>query len=196
VRYRTRDGIPGVQAVVPLLTTDGLALLVDRGWLHTENRGITAAELPDPPLGEVTITGYVRADGEGGSTAVDDLSTRAISSVRLGEALGREVYGGFVELRSEDPEPAEALAPVQLPERSDGPHFYYGLQWWFFGILALIGFSYLAWDERRHGPRGQRPRRHSARSRPPSTGNITPEMNDAAGERTKAATRPNSSGSP
>ena len=36
VRYRTRDGVPGVDVVVPLVTAGGTALLVDRGWLQTE----------------------------------------------------------------------------------------------------------------------------------------------------------------
>ncbi len=158
VRYRTRDGSSGVDSVVPLVTGDGTALLVDRGWLPTQGSDIPApADVPAPPEGEVTITGWVRADGTGDSIAVDDQSTRAISSVAIGEALDREVYGGFVELRSEDPEPEEPLEPVELPELDNGPHFFYGLQWWFFGVLAIFGFGYLAYDERKRGPRGQRP---------------------------------------
>ena len=101
------------------------------------------------------MTGWVRRDGTGSSTAVSDGSTRAISSDRIGEALDREVYDGFVDLRSEDPEPADALEPAELPDLDNGPHFFYGLQWWFFGVLALFGFGYLAWDERR-GPRARR----------------------------------------
>jgi cytochrome oxidase assembly protein ShyY1 len=158
VRYRTRDGIGGVDAVVPLETAGGTTLLVDRGWLATDNRAIDASEIPPPPAGEVTVTAWVRADGEGDSTAVDDHSTRAISSEAIGPALDREVYGGFVELRSEDPDPAEPLEPAEPPDLSEGPHFFYGLQWWFFGVLALGGFAYLAWDERRNGPRGDRRR--------------------------------------
>ena len=196
VRYRTRDGVGGVDAVVPLVTAGGTALLVDRGWMATENRAITPEEIPAPPEGEVTITAWVRADGTGDSTAVDDRSTRAISSVEIGQALDREVYGGFVELRSEEPEPAEPLEPAEPPDLSEGPHFFYGLQWWFFGVLALGGFRYLAWDERRNGPRGERRRSQSARSIPPSTGTIAPVTNDAAGESRNAATRPNSAGSP
>jgi cytochrome oxidase assembly protein ShyY1 len=165
VRYRTRDGIGGVDSVVPLVTADGTALVVDRGWMATDNRAVGPDELPAPPPGEVTITGWVRADGTGDSTRVTDRSTRAISSEAIGEALDREVYGGFVDLRSEDPEPAEPLEPAELPELDNGPHFFYGLQWWFFGVLALGGFLYLAWDERRHGPR--RERRDTARSRAP-----------------------------
>ena len=199
VRYRTRDGRSGVDVVVPLVTADGTALLVDRGWVETEPSGTDRGDIPDPPADEVTVTGWVRADGSGDSTAVTDRSTRAISSQEIGAALGRDVYGGFVELQAEDGEPAAGLQPVELPELDNGPHFFYGLQWWFFGVLAVFGFCYLAWDERKNGPRGGRQghkKAQSARSIPPSTGSITPVTNDAAGESRKAAARPNSSGSP
>ncbi len=157
VRYRTREGAAGVDVVVPLVTADGTALLVDRGWLATQAAGTAPPSVPEPPAGEVTVTGYVRADGEGSSTGVVDQQTRAISSAAIGGALDREVYRGFVELRSEDPGPATPLEPVELPELDNGPHFFYGLQWWFFGLLALGGFGYLAYDERRRGgPRGPR----------------------------------------
>ena len=156
----TREGIAGVDVVVPLVTDSGTSLLVDRGWLRTQNAGTAEPDdVPAPPSGTVTVSGYVRADGSGDSTTVSDRSTRAIDSDRVGAALDREVYGGFVELRSEDPAPATPLEPVELPELNDGPHFFYGLQWWFFGVLAVFGFGYLAYDERRRGPRGQRPRR-------------------------------------
>ncbi len=161
VRYRTRDGAPGVDVVVPLVTADGTALLVDRGWLQTEAAGRAPTSVPAPPTGEVTVTGYVRADGTGDSTGVVDRQTRAVSSERIGEALDREVYGGFVELRTEDPPPPTALMPTELPDLDDGPHFFYGLQWWFFGLLALTGFGYLAYDEWR---RSRRPSRSPAPS--------------------------------
>ncbi len=155
VRYRTRDGAPGVDVVVPLVLDDGSAVLVDRGWLGTDARTAEGVDAPAPPPGEVTMTGWVRRDGTGSSTAVSDGSTRAISSDRIGEALDREVYDGFVDLKSEDPEPADPLERAELPDLDNGPHFFYGLQWWFFGVLALFGFGYLAWDERR-GPRARR----------------------------------------
>lgn len=155
VRYRTRDGQSGVDVVVPLVTADGTALLVDRGWMRTENQGSGTVDVPEPPVGEVTVEGWVRADATGDSTAVDDHSTRAISSEEIGPAIGHPVFGGFVELRSEDGRPADGLEPVELPELDNGPHFFYGLQWWFFGLLAIVGFTYLAWDEWRSGRRGE-----------------------------------------
>jgi cytochrome oxidase assembly protein ShyY1 len=159
VRYRTREGEPGVDVVVPLVTADGTALVVDRGWVATDDPHFDAADdAPAPPSGEVTITGWVRVDGEGSSTSVSDGGMRAISSKEIGDALDQRVYGGFVELHSEDPEPDDPLLAPEAPDLGEGPHFFYGLQWWFFGVLALGGFGYLAYDERKHGPRGQRPR--------------------------------------
>jgi len=152
VRYRTRDGASGVDVVVPLVTSSGTALLVDRGWVATDNRATAPDDVPAPPPGEVTITGWVRADGTGESTAVSERSTRAISSVEIGDALDREVYGGFVDLRTEDPEAATPLARAELPDLDNGPHFFYGLQWWFFGLLAVGGFFYLMYDEWRTRP--------------------------------------------
>jgi cytochrome oxidase assembly protein ShyY1 len=221
VRYRTRDGESGTDVVVPLVTGDGTALLVDRGWMPSDNRGTDPSDVPAPPSGEVTVTGWVRADATD-SAEVSDHSTRAISSVEIGRALDRDVYGGFVDLKS-----------VELPELNNGPHFFYGLQWWFFGVLAVFGFFYLMYDEWRSERRGEpsvraealaerkqkraaklskkqavraayererqkQPRRPAQRERnmPPSTGTMAPDTNDAAGESRKAATRPNSSGSP
>jgi cytochrome oxidase assembly protein ShyY1 len=165
VRYRTRDGASGVDVVVPLVTADGTALLVDRGWLATDNRGGSDIEAPAPPTGQVEVVGWVRRDATGASTEVSDLSTRAISSTEIGAALDRTVYGGFVDLRSESPEPAQPLAGPELPDLGEGPHFFYGLQWWFFGLLAIGGFLYLVYDEWRGKAAERRSGRTGGRGR-------------------------------
>lgn len=154
VRYRTREGAAGVDVVVPLELPDGSSVLVDRGWFGTDNRGATSEDVPEPPAGEVTVTGFVRQDAEGDSTQVSDQSTRAVNSAEIAEALDREVLGGWIDLRTESPEAATPLAPVEMPELDEGPHFFYGLQWWFFAGLALAGFVWFArieWLERRRG---------------------------------------------
>src|SRR5690606_22590136 len=113
----------GVDAVVPLVLADGSSLLVDRGWWPTENRGEVPDDLPAPPAGEVTVTGWVRLDATGDSAEVTDQGTRAISSVEIGQALDREVLGGFVDVATESPEPEQPLTRVELPALDDGPHF-------------------------------------------------------------------------
>jgi cytochrome oxidase assembly protein ShyY1 len=148
LKYQTRDGAPGVDVVTPLRTAEGAAVLVDRGWLATDNSGGTRPDLPAATAGTVTVLGWVRVDGSGGSTTVSDLATRAISSRAAAKVLPYPLYGGFLDLHTESPAPAKPLEPADLPDdTSEGPHFFYGLQWWFFGALAVIGFGYLAYDE-------------------------------------------------
>jgi hypothetical protein len=147
------------------------------------------------------VVGRVRVDATGDSTTVVDHSTRAINSAAIGRAIDAPVYGGFVDLVSEDPAPETKLEPPELPDHGNGPHFFYGLQWWFFGLLAIGGFIYLVIDEWRMRE-GRKPRPDAdrkpqrARSIPPSTGSMAPDTKEAAGESRKAAARPNSSGSP
>jgi cytochrome oxidase assembly protein ShyY1 len=147
VKYQTRDAGPGVDVVTPLRTDQG-AVLVDRGWMASENNGGTRPRLPAAQAGDVTVLGWVRVDGTGSSTQVHDLATRAISSRAAARVLPYPLYGGFLDLHSESPAPATRLGATEMPDdKSEGPHFFYGLQWWFFGVLAVVGFGYLAYDE-------------------------------------------------
>ena len=148
VKYQTRDGAPGVDVVTPLRTDSGAAILVDRGWLGTQNSGSARPELPPATPGEVTVVGWVRVDGSGGSTTVSDLATRAVSSAAAAKVVPYPLYGGFLDLHTETPPPATKLGAIELPDdTSEGPHFFYGIQWWFFGAMAVFGFGYLAYDE-------------------------------------------------
>ncbi len=178
VRYQTRDGASGVDVVTPLrLDGSGDLLLVDRGWVATSNQGDSSPEVPGPPAGEVQITGWVRADATGDSTAVHDRSTRAVSSRAIGPTLDGDVLGGFVDLEAERPEAAEPLAVTDTPDLGNGPHFFYGLQWWFFAALAVFGFGYLAYDERRKLRVGET---SGAEPQEPRTTGATPSREGAA----------------
>jgi len=151
LKYQTSDdGAAGVDVITPLRTGDGAAVLVDRGWMATENSGNIRPRLPAAPSGTVTVTGYIRPDASGGATQVADMSTRAISSTAIAKELPYPLYGGFLDVAAQSPPADDGLTPTDLPDdTSDGPHFFYGLQWWFFGVLAVFGFFYLMYDERR-----------------------------------------------
>jgi cytochrome oxidase assembly protein ShyY1 len=157
LKYQTRDQGAGVDVVTPLVTENGPAVLVDRGWVSTGNTGGSRPDLPRATEGRVTVTGWVRRDATGNATKVSDLSTRAISSEEIAEVTPYPLYRGFLDLAEESPEPTRRLELTELPDdTSNGPHFFYGLQWWFFGALAVFGFCYLAWDEfRQHRRRRQ-----------------------------------------
>ena len=138
VKFTTREGKAGADVVTPLVLADGSALLVDRGWLATENTNARPADSPAPPSGRVTIEGWLRPDNEAGDNAVVpvDGQVRAIASHGLRKYVGRPVWPGFVHLQK----PASpGLAPEPRPHVGHALNFFYALQWWFFSGLALIG---------------------------------------------------------
>jgi cytochrome oxidase assembly protein ShyY1 len=149
VLYRTRAGVPGVDLVVPLRTSSGSALVVDRGWVATRGGIDAPAALPPPPHGVVTVTGWVRRDADGGSDQTTPHAgfVRAISSSAISASVPYPLYDGFVEATREQPASKPAPAAALSPDLSSGPHFFYGLQWFFFAILAIGFFVYFAWTE-------------------------------------------------
>ena len=160
VRYRTRDGAAGIDVVVPLVTADGTALLVDRGWLRTDNRGSDRRRRPAAPAGEVTVDGLGAARRHRrqhrGRRPVDAGDLQRARSARRSD---REVYGGFVDLRSEDPPPATApgagrAARPRTRARTSSTACSGGSS----ACWRSFGFVYLAYDEwrKRAGSAAQR----------------------------------------
>ena len=149
VRYQTSGQARGVDVLVPLVTEGGAAVLVDRGFFESPAGTPDPAEVPPPPAGEVTVTGWLREDSTASSSATvaSDGTVRAVSSAALADSLPYPMTGGWVQAREETPAPAEALIGPEPPELDSGPHFFYALQWWFFALLALTGYFYFAWDE-------------------------------------------------
>ncbi|HET7386434.1 MAG TPA: SURF1 family protein [Nocardioidaceae bacterium] len=148
VRYQTRNGRSGVDVVTPLRTPSGAAVLVDRGWQSAPNTAETP-KLRPAPGGQVTVVGWTRVNATGDAAVVAHSSTRAVSSATVAPTLDYPLYGGFLDLEHTSPKPAHPLVKAELPSLGNGPHFFYGLQWWFFACLAVFGFGYLAYDERR-----------------------------------------------
>jgi cytochrome oxidase assembly protein ShyY1 len=148
VKFSTRDGAPGVDVVTPFVLSSGQAVLVDRGWQESENT-VARPNVPAPPAGEVTITGWLRQNNGAGGEAVRPIKgqIRAISSIGFAKSVPYDLLGGYLNLRSEDPPPAAKLAAEPEPERGQGPHFFYALQWWFFALLAVVGYFWFARSE-------------------------------------------------
>ncbi|MEO5651635.1 MAG: SURF1 family protein [Marmoricola sp.] len=156
LKYQTRDQSAGIELVTPLVTGSGAGVLVDRGWVLASNN-VVRPELPAATSGEVTVTGWVRRDATGDATRISEMATRAISSRTAAAEVSYPLYRGFIDLDEQDPAAATKLQAAELPDHTgNGPHFFYGLQWWFFGALAVFGFFYLAFDEWRQKRRPKR----------------------------------------
>ncbi len=150
VRYRSLEGQQGFHVLVPLVTADGTALLVDRGFIPRDLRAAVPTA-PAPPSGEVTIIGRARQSESGRGTGEDERTgtIRFIDVDALAGELPYPVYGAWVELLAEDP--AAADPPQQIPEPAPGtgPHLIYAVQWWLFAAVAPVGFFLLLRSEAR-----------------------------------------------
>lgn len=158
VQFVNRDGVPGVDVVTPLLLEDGSALLVDRGFMETRRTSQRPDDVPAPPEGEVTVSGWLRLDTGAGpqATQVVDGQVRAISSQQLADYVPYDLRSGYLDLQEQDPSPTSGtdgttLAPEPYPDLGSGPHFFYALQWWFFALLAIVGYGWFARIEARDG---------------------------------------------
>jgi len=152
VRYQTRDGQAGVTVVTPLRFSDGTQVLVERGWEPAPNTASAEVDVPAPPDGSVTVHGWARPDQSGDSDEITpaDGQVRLISSEGFEDVVDGPLLDGYVSVDSEQPPPSQPLTQgPQMPELDSGPHFFYGLQWWFFGLLAVGGFGYFAYLEAR-----------------------------------------------
>ncbi len=150
VKFSTRDGAPGVDVVTPLLLDDGSTVLIDRGWMQTLNNNERPTDVQAPPEGTVEVVGWVRPDNGAKDEAVTpvDGQVRAISSTAVAETLGLDLRHGYVDLQEQTGGTGDLrLEPV--PDLGQGPHFFYAFQWWFFGLLAVVGYFWFAWSEAR-----------------------------------------------
>ena len=137
----------GFHVVTPLVTEDGGAVLVNRGWvpLLLDTPPIAQAA---PPSGEVTITGWISptqtrpafgpTDPAGG---VLDVMSR-IDIERIQQQTPYELAPVYliVESESRDELPV-ALPPPELED--EGSHLAYAIQWFGFTLTGIVGYWFL-----------------------------------------------------
>lgn len=141
VRYRSNNGGTGTEVVVPLRTTDGKVVLVDRGFIVRAAGEAPPETLPAPPPGTVTVMGHLRRSENGSPEAVTPAlgAVRLINGPAIGTWLGTDVLDGYIGLLQVTPAQDGPFVPVVTPTLDDGPHFWYAVQWFMFTGIALTG---------------------------------------------------------
>lgn len=141
-RGRTFDGDVGFEVLAPFQLDTGSVVLIDRGWIPLGDKG--AADVPAyaaAPVGEVTVTGWVRPGEKSRGKASTPGQIASISLADASAALGTPLLGGYVQLQ-EDSSPGSATAPEPIPlgkpDRSLGAHQAYAYQWWMTMPLGLV----------------------------------------------------------
>ncbi|WP_425308614.1 SURF1 family protein [Ammonicoccus fulvus] len=141
VRYRYNNSRPGYEVVTPLRTTRGDVVLVDRGFIDLPSGQQIPDVLPPPPPGEVTVVGHVRRNENGKPQAINPVNNqvRLINAPAISAVLPYPVMDGWVAALEVTPPQQPQFQTLALPEISDGPHFWYAMQWFLFALIGVTG---------------------------------------------------------
>ncbi|NYJ35450.1 SURF1 family cytochrome oxidase biogenesis protein [Nocardiopsis aegyptia] len=148
---RNRDGSRGVgfHVLTPLVTEDGSAVLVNRGWIMRGDTALDVPDVPPAPEGTVEIAGrlqFTETEENTGLANRDGLPEGQIMIVdvdMLADRLPYPVLGGYVELTEQDPVPDPAPERIALREVDSGMSLSYAVQWWVFSVVAVVGWVVL-----------------------------------------------------
>jgi len=140
VRYRNNGDAEGYEIVTPLHTATG-TVLVDRGFIPRVHGAQIPSTAPAPPAGEVTLVGHVRRSEKGRRAATTPVNNqmRLINSDAIAATLPYPISSGYIGLLTVQPEQPGGFQPIQLPELSEGPHFWYAVQWFMFAAVGVAG---------------------------------------------------------
>jgi len=141
----------GYHLLTPLLF-NGMAVLVDRGWIPADGNSVSADWRRYDESGTVNVTGQIRlgqtkppfggvADAVPGNGIGLEIWNNA-DVARIASQLPYPVLPVFIQPDADenDSEPPIPFQPgIELTE---GPHFGYALQWFTFAAILLIGYPF------------------------------------------------------
>ncbi|RNL84450.1 SURF1 family protein [Halostreptopolyspora alba] len=162
-------GEEGYNVVAPLVTEEGTAVAVHRGWVDGDTAD-TPDELAPLPEGEVTVTGWLQPPqkSEEGFVPMDlpEGQAERIAPSLLLDDWPYQLYEGYILLAGQDPANGgdqtgvrpQQVPPPEPPEEIEWNwrSLSYAAQWVVFGIAVLVFWIVLMRRETRgdHTDRG------------------------------------------
>jgi surfeit locus 1 family protein len=151
---RTQNAQAGNHMLTPLRLADGLAILVDRGWvpLNVDEPGAAGVA---PPSGDVQVEGVLfpsEGDPPGvvGRPNVEETTLAKVDLATIQSQLPYRIDPAYLLLQRQSPAQSGRFPdPAPLPELSEGPHLSYAVQWFTFAAITIAGFVVLALREKR-----------------------------------------------
>lgn len=138
---RSQSGRAGRNVVVPVRLDDDRIVIVNRGFVPLDT------DIPPVPAETVDLVGRLRPTQERGLGQLSDpadgdlTETQRIDITRLAPQLPGDVVPMYVDLiRSDPPEPGPFPEPVAPPDRGEGNHLSYAVQWFVFATAVAVGW--------------------------------------------------------
>lgn len=149
VRSRSLNGRPGFHVLTPLVTDDGSALVVNRGFAPFTTQPAEVLAATRPPAGEVEVAGLLLATQERQGIGPTDPAEGVLGEIarvdlaRLQQQYGADLYPVYLQLQSQSPPPATLPTVLPEPELTEGSHLSYAGQWFLFAAVGAIGWPIL-----------------------------------------------------
>jgi len=149
VRRRPLNATNGFWVMTAFRTVSGADLWINRGWIPAQSTATSQVQAPEPDMGVVDITGYLREYEN--EPAQQGLPQGQVSSVTLGSlpSLARSLPA-YVQLVT----PAQnGVTALPTPEVDEGRNISYAVQWLLFALVSVSGWFFFLRREAR-GDRG------------------------------------------
>jgi cytochrome oxidase assembly protein ShyY1 len=141
VRKRPLNARNGFWVMTPLRASSG-TVWINRGWVAAQSDALASPTVAEPPLGTVTVQGYLRAAPDAVAARNVGLPDGQVSDPDPAVLPDVDALPGtYVQLSSSTP--AETgIQPLPLPESDDSRNLSYAVQWLLFALVAMGGWFF------------------------------------------------------
>jgi surfeit locus 1 family protein len=146
IRSQVERGNAGFHVITPLLTDEGPAVLVNRGWVPL-TLDTTPVDQASPPSAQAEVEGWVHLTQLrppfGPEEPEGDLDVfNRVDIDRIASQMPYPVAPVYAVAVGESDE--QLPIPDDPPDFTDeGPHLSYAIQWFAFAVIGLVGFFFL-----------------------------------------------------
>lgn len=145
IRSQVELGQAGFHVITPLVTDEGWAVLVNRGWVPLGMDTPPVGSRPEPR--RQRVEGWVQLSQIRPAFAPEDARGEQpvfnrVDIGRIGEQTSYDLAAVYVVAAGE--EDTELPVPVDPPDfTNEGSHLAYAVQWFGFATVGLVGFYFL-----------------------------------------------------
>lgn len=195
INNRSFDGAPGGWVLTPLVSEDGTAVAVVRGWvpLSLTEKGVPVNEALPPEQaslgssGTATVTGVVQLTQVRGSFGPRDQPSGMLDHLsrvdleRMQKQLPYRIEPVWVLLDGQrPPQSSELPRLVSLQPNDPSQNFSYMIQWWTFAAIAIGGYPLVLRMVARNRSEGRTKRRRATIDEIPWAAGLDPQQPSGA----------------
>jgi cytochrome oxidase assembly protein ShyY1 len=150
VRKKSLESDRGMWVVTPLKMNDGTIVMINRGWTAAANSAADSPVIADVPSGVIEVLGRIREVQARTKPKPTDLPDGQVDRIIPMEVINSPatLSNAYIEMTASRPESKSSeIRALPEPEVTEGAHRSYALQWMFFEIMTVIGWTILVRNE-------------------------------------------------